>query len=55
MDVRFFYCYSVELRNFIQKNGKRYLLCALNPNNQKMFWLFERDERLDEILTKWAV
>ena len=54
MDVELFYCYSLNLRNFLYKHGVKYKLAALNPNNQKMFWVYVKDEILDNLLTKWA-
>lgn len=54
MNVELFCCYSLNLRNFLYKHGVKYRLAALNPNNQKMFWVYVKDETLDNLLTKWA-
>lgn len=54
MNVELYCCYSLNLRNFLYKHGVKYRLAALNPNNQKMFWVYVKDETLDSLLTKWA-
>lgn len=54
MNVELYCCYSLNLRNFLYKHGVKYKLAALNPNNQKMFWVYVKDETLDSLLTKWA-
>ena len=35
-------------------NGMRYDLVANNPNNNKLFFRFERNEELCRLLDKWA-
>ena len=47
-------CYSVDLRNFLTSNGVKYEICALNPNNNQMFWAYLRNKLLDELLTQWS-
>lgn len=47
-------CYSINLRDFLYKNGIKYELCALNPNTQNMFWVYIRNERLNELLSQWS-
>lgn len=54
MNVELYCCYSLNLRNFLYKHGIKYKLVALNPNNQKMFWVYVKDKTLDSLLTKWA-
>lgn len=51
---RLYCCYSINLRDFLYKNGIKYELCALNPNNQNMFWVYIRNERLNELLSQWS-
>lgn len=34
--------------------GIRYEIVALNPNNQKKFWAFIRDEKLNTALNEWG-
>ena len=47
-------CYSINLRKFLSENNVKYEICALNPNNNQMFWVYIRDKKLDELLTKWS-
>ena len=48
-------CYSVHLMKFltIQKEIK-YELVACNPNTMKKFWIFIRDEKLNNALNEWT-
>lgn len=54
MDVKLYCCYSLPLRNYLYKNGLRYKLAALNPNNKNLFWVYIKDKKLDELLCKWS-
>ena len=47
-------CYSLNLRNFLYQNGLKYELAAKNPNSDKLFWVYIKDKKLDELLTKWT-
>lgn len=51
---RIFCCYSLNLRKYLAENGVKYEICANNPNNNKRFWVYIKDEKLDELLTKWS-
>lgn len=54
MDVELYCCYSLPLRNFLYENGLRYKLAALNPNNRKLFWVYIKNEKLNELLDRWS-
>ena len=54
MEVELYYCYSLPLRNYLSENGLRYKLAALNPNSQKLFWVYVKDEKLNDLLNKWS-
>lgn len=54
MDVKLYCCYSLPLRNYLYKNGLRYKLAALNPNNNNLFWVYVKDKKLDELLDRWS-
>lgn len=54
MDVELYCCYSLNLRDYLIKNGIRYKVCALNPNSKKMFWAFIKNEKLDSLLNEWS-
>ena len=53
-DVQLYTCYSLNLRNYLYDNGLKYKLAARNPNSNKLFWVYVKDKRLDELLMKWA-
>lgn len=54
MNVELYCCYSLPLRHYLQNNGVRYNLAALNPNNKKLFWVYIKDKKLDTLLNKWS-
>ena len=54
MDVKLYCCYSLNLRDFLYKNGLRYKLAALNPNSKSLFWVYVKDEKLDKLLNEWS-
>ena len=53
MDIKFYYCYSVKLREFLKEAGCNYLMCAIHPNTKNMFWLYIRDDKLTNLLNEW--
>lgn len=53
-DVELYCCYSLNLREFLYKNGVRYKLAALNPNSKSLFWVYVKDEKLDRLLNEWS-
>lgn len=53
-NVELYTCYSLNLRNFLYDNGLKYKLAARNPNSNKLFWVYIKDKKLDNLLTKWA-
>lgn len=54
MEVNLYCCYSLPLRNYFRENGIRYKLAALNPNSKKLFWVYLKTEKLDELLNEWS-
>ena len=54
MDVKLYTCYSLPLRNYLRNNGVKYKLAALNPNSKKLFWVYVKDEKLDNVLNEWS-
>lgn len=54
MEVSLYCCYSIDLRNYLKSNGVKYKLVAQNPNSKNIFWVYVRDERLDDLLSKWS-
>lgn len=53
-NVDLYCCYSLNLREFLFKNGLRYKLAALNPNSKSLFWVYVKDEKLDKLLSEWS-
>ena len=53
-NVELYCCYSLNLREFLYKNGMRYKLAALNPNSKSLFWVYVKDEKLDKLLNEWS-
>ena len=53
-DVQLYTCYSLNLRNYLNSNGLKYKLAARNPNSNKLFWVYVKDEQLNILLTQWA-
>ena len=54
-NVELYCCYSLNLREFLYKNGMRYKLAALNPNSKSLFWVYIKDEKLDKLLSEWSM
>ena len=47
-------CYSLEQRKFLTSRNIRYEVVGLNPNNQQMFWVYIKDEKLDILTSEWS-
>lgn len=50
---QYYYCYSYPQKEFLKKNGLRYIVVAENPSTHKRFWMFESCEKLDRLLQEW--
>ena len=55
MEVNLYCCYSLPLRDFLKSNEIEYKLAALNPNSKKLFWVYAKTDKLDELLDKWSI
>jgi hypothetical protein len=55
MDAELYCCYSLNLREYLYKNGLRYKLAALNPNSKSLFWVYVKNEKLDKLLNEWSM
>ena len=53
-NVELYCCYSLNLREFLYKNGVRYKLAALNPNSKSLYWVYVKNEKLDKLLSEWS-
>lgn len=54
MNIELYCCYSLNLRNYLHKNGLRYKIAALNPNSKKLFWIYIKNEQLNNLLNEWS-
>ncbi|MEW8987791.1 MAG: hypothetical protein AB2401_12480 [Bacillus sp. (in: firmicutes)] len=54
MENRFFYCYSPPLYRFLKQAGIKYVCTGLNESSMRQFWQFERNDKLNELLTEYA-
>lgn len=45
-----FYCYSDKLFHFIKAFGVDYISIGVNKNTTKKYYVFEKSERLDNII-----
>ena len=54
-NVELYCCYSLNLREYLNDNGLRYKLAALNPNSKSLFWVYVKDEKLDKLLNDWSM
>ena len=47
---QYFYCYSDKLFHFIKAFGMNYLYIGANKNTNQKYHVFEKSERLDNII-----
>ena len=48
-----FFCYSKELKQYLELKGFRYEVCALNPNSHNVFWAYMKSATLDKAINEW--
>jgi len=53
MDNKFFYCYSVKMKDFLKSQGFNYITKALNPNSKRPYFMFNKSQELDNSIQKW--
>lgn len=46
-----FYCYSKRMFYFIMSFGIKYLSFGVNKNTNKKYYIFEKSERLDKVIS----
>lgn len=54
MSDNLFCCYSLPLREHLTELGIRYEVCAVNPNNNRMMWIYMKNEKLNIVLKQWT-
>ena len=53
-EINVYCCYSLNLRNYLNSNGLRYKIAALNPNSKSLFWVYIKTDKLDKLLSDWS-
>lgn len=46
-------CYSVNLMQFLSKNGIRYILIALDVKSKRKFWAYIKTDSFNNLLKQW--
>lgn len=49
-----FYCYSIQLKNFLKLQGINYLYCSRHYKTGNHFWVYDSSLALDRGLANWA-
>lgn len=49
----YFSCFSINLHRFLKANGLKYLSKGTHANG-KIFFVYERDEKFEELLEVWS-
>lgn len=52
---KYYYCYSYPQKKYLMDNGEKYVLKGVHTTSQKTYWVFERNEKLDELLNNWQL
>ena len=53
MNNKYYYCYSYPQKRFLMDNGEYVIVKGINPNSKKRYWVFEKNDKLDNLLTEW--
>jgi len=54
MKKNFYKCYSLELKSFLDANMVRWISKGVHPATYKTFYVYEKDDRLSELLHAWS-
>ena len=46
-------CYSVNLMQFLSKNGVRYILIAKDIKSDRQFWAYIKTDEFNILLQQW--
>lgn len=52
-EQRKFYCYSIQLKNFLKLQGVNYESRGRHRKSGNMFWVFPNSSALDTALADW--
>lgn len=50
-----FYCYSWPLKEFLINSGQESIVSGRHPKTNKKYWVFEGNEKLNNLLTEWKL
>lgn len=50
---RYYYCYNPVKKNYLIEKGINYIDKDIHKKTFNTFWIFVRDEKLDEALKSW--
>lgn len=53
-DKLLYICYSLPQRKFLSDNGVRYEIGGKSIKTDCPFWVYERNEKLDNLLNEWS-
>jgi len=53
MEQRLFYCYSKNLKGFIESNGIRFESKGIHPKSKRPYYLYFVTQDLDKVLKRW--
>ena len=48
--MNYFKCYSLNLKRFMSANGVKFLSSGWNDETHRLFFIYLRDERFNELL-----
>ena len=51
----YFYCYSNRLHLFLTSFGVAYITTAINPSNNRRYWLYKRTPALEDLIEDWNI
>lgn len=52
---KYYYCYSYNQKNYLIRNGEYVIVKGIHPDTNKRYWVFERNDNLDKLLTQWQL
>jgi hypothetical protein len=53
-EKKYFFCYSLKLKNFLKSLGFSYELSANHKRTDKPYWVYLRSENFSKALEQWG-
>lgn len=50
-----FYCYSIQLRNFLKLQGINYSNKGRHKKTNNQFWIYDNSKALEKALDNWNI